>query len=155
MRAARPHEQEAIDQLARLIEGMQVATLTTLHEDGTLRSRPMAVLPGRFQGDFWFFTRHDSPKAYEIEEDPRVSLSFSDFSGQKFISVTGEAELVRDRKKAEQLWVNDLRAWFPGGLSDPDLVLLRVHVDRAEYWDDRLRGMMRIDGFVQDLEMAS
>ncbi len=27
------------------------------------------------------------------------------------------------------------KAWFPGGESDPEIRVLRVKVDQAEYWD--------------------
>ena len=27
------------------------------------------------------------------------------------------------------------KAWFPQGLDDPQLALLRVNIERAEYWD--------------------
>jgi general stress protein 26 len=42
---------------------------------------------------------------------------------------------VRDRGKIEQLWKPSLKAWFPQGTSEPDLALLKVDVERAEYWD--------------------
>jgi general stress protein 26 len=151
MKSSRPHEKEAIQKLAQMIRGIEIAMLTTIHEAGTLRSRPMAVQKVDFDGDLWFFTRHDSPKTHEVEEDPRVNVSFSEPKDQKYVSVTGEAELVRDRKKAEQLWNPAFKAWFPDGLDDPDLVLLRIHVDHAEYWDMPSKGMVYIAGFVKSL----
>jgi general stress protein 26 len=29
-----------------------------------------------------------------------------------------------------------LERWFPRGLEDPDLALLEVRIDKAEYWDE-------------------
>lgn len=33
------------------------------------------------------------------------------------------------------LWQKPLKTWFPKGLDDPDLALLKVEVEHAEYWD--------------------
>lgn len=35
----------------------------------------------------------------------------------------------------KELWKPFLKAWFPKGLDDPDLALLKVTVTEAEYWD--------------------
>jgi hypothetical protein len=49
--------------------------------------------------------------------------------------VSGTAELTSDRERIRRLWKPECRTWFPLGAEDPDLALLRVRVDRAEYWD--------------------
>jgi general stress protein 26 len=42
---------------------------------------------------------------------------------------------VRDTEKMRALWSSGLDRWFPRGLDDPDLALLEVRIDKAEYWD--------------------
>jgi hypothetical protein len=42
-----------------------------------------------------------------------------------------------------------LKAWFPDGLGDPDLALLRVRVEKAEYWDAPSSKMVQLAGFVK------
>jgi len=54
-----------------------------------------------------------------------------------FVSVSGRAALVEDRAKAEELWNTFAEAWFPGGVDDPHLGLLRVDVEQAQYWEDK------------------
>ena len=49
----------------------------------------------------------------------------------------------------EELWDQLYRAWFPQGLEDLDLALLRVDVERAEYWDAPSGTMAEIAGFVK------
>ena len=56
--------------------------------------------------------------------------------------MSGRAELVRDPVKAKALWHASYRAYFPNGPDDPDMVLIRVHVEDAEYWDPP-SGLMR------------
>ena len=66
---------------------------------------------------------------------PKVNASFADTDGQLYASVSGRAEVVRDRAKIEELWRPHLRAWFPEGVETPDIALLKVVAERAEYWD--------------------
>ena len=42
---------------------------------------------------------------------------------------------MRDKAKIEELWQPQLKAWFPEGTETPDIALLKVTVERAEYWD--------------------
>jgi len=69
----------------------------------------------------------------------------------RYVSVSGTATLVRDRGTIERLWDQLYRAWFPQGVDDPELALLRVRVERAEYWDAPQSTMAEIAGFVPGL----
>jgi general stress protein 26 len=126
---------EDIKKLRKLIKDIRVAMLTTVAQDGALRSRPMASADVEFDGDLWFFTRASSPKTEELMDDQRVNVSFADGEENRYVSVSGRATLVRDRDKVRELWSPFHKAWFPEGKKDPDLALIKVTVDRAEYWD--------------------
>src|SRR6185503_1058219 len=76
-----------------------------------------------------------SHKVDEVNQDRHVNVSFADPGKQHYVSLSGTAQLVRDREKIEQLWNPALRAWFPDGLDDPDVALLKITVESAEYWD--------------------
>jgi general stress protein 26 len=133
-----PKERKAKDdikKLRKLIKDIRVAMLTTVAQDGALRSRPMATADVEFDGDLWFFTRASSPKTEELMDDQRVNVNFADPDDNRYVSVSGRATLVRDREKVRELWSPFHKAWFPEGKKDPDLALIKVTVDRAEYWD--------------------
>ena len=138
-----------LKKLRKLIKGARVAMLTTLAPDGALRSRPMATLKAPFTGDVWFFTRANAPKADEIRDNDHVNVSFSDGEDDRYLSISGTASLVRDKDRLEQLWSGRLRNWFPDGKKDPDLALLRVRVDRADYWDAKTAAMVHLEGLVK------
>ena len=139
----------ALEQLREKIKGIRIAMLTTIDEDGALHSRPMATQETELDGDLWFFTGASSPKTGEIERDHRVNLSYADPDDQRYVSVSGTARLVRDRAKAKELWNPLLKAWFPKGLEDPELALLRVQVEKAEYWDSPSSKMVQLAGFLK------
>ena len=142
--------QESIEKLGGLIKGINIAMLTTV-DFGLLRSRPMATQEMEFDGDLWFMTSSDTHKTDEIEKDPRVNVSYSAPNTNTYVSVSGTAQIVNDREKIEELWNPAYKAWFPKGLDDPTICLLKVSVEQAEYWDSPSSTIVHIVGFVKAL----
>ncbi|MGN6388013.1 MAG: pyridoxamine 5'-phosphate oxidase family protein [Burkholderiaceae bacterium] len=124
-----------LDKVAAMIGEIRFAMMATAEEDGTLRSRPMSTLEIDEDGALWFFTAQDSPKVEEAARQRHVNLAYTRLDKQDYLSVSGSAETVRDRKRMEELWTPWIKPWFPGGLDDPNLVLLKVQIVQAEYWD--------------------
>lgn len=142
------HEAE-LKKVAELIKHIKFAMLTTAEEDGSLRSRPMVAQQVEFDGTLWFFTSSATSKVAEINRDRHVNVSFADPDKQVYVSASGIARLVRDRKKAEELWNPAYKAFFPKGLDDPELALLQVSVDTAEYWDSPGGPITRAFNFIK------
>ena len=131
-----------------LIKDIRVAMVTTLADDGSLHSRPLATLEVEFAGALWFFTRAAASQADDVKNTGRVNLSYVGPRGARFASVAGTAEIVRDRARARELWRPEYAAWFPGGAEDPDLALLKVSVEKVEYWDSPLNSVAKLVEFV-------
>lgn len=122
--------------LRELIKDIRIGMLTTVDQDGSLRSRPMAVQQVDGDESLWFFTRADSPKVDEVQqEDEHVNASFAEPKKNDYVSVSGTATLVHDKAKVKELWSEHLKTWFPKGVDDPQIALLKVKPDKAEYWD--------------------
>jgi general stress protein 26 len=151
---------QQMQRLAGMVRQASVAMLTTFEENGFLRSRPLVTLQMDSQGQLWFCTREHSPQAHEVARDSRVNLSFADPDKQDYVSITGTAALERDPRHLRALWTEDLRQWFPDGPETPGIVLLRVAVEEAEYWDapegrmQRLFGMARAIGTGQTEDLG-
>lgn len=125
-----------LEKLRKLVKDIDFCMLTTIDEGGDLHSRPMSSNGDiDANGDIWFFTNVSSHKVSEIEKLPRVNVSFADPDNQRYISVSGTAELSRDRAKIDELWRPQFKIWFPEGKDDPEIALLRVRLEKAEYWD--------------------
>lgn len=142
--------EESIEKLQDLIEGIDFCMLTTM-DGGHLRSRPMSTQQFEFDGDLWFFTSDNTHKIDEIENDNRVNVSYSKPDDNVYVSVSGRAKVVKDRTKIEELWSPILKAWFPDGLDDPNLCLLKIPVEQAEYWDSPSSKIVQLYGFVKAL----
>ena len=127
---------EKLGKLREIVKAVDICMLTTVDERGDLHSRPMSNnREVEFDGDLWFFTYGSSHKVDEVGRVPKVNASFADVDAQQYASLTGRAEVVRDRAKIKELWRPHMRAWFPEGAETPDIALLKVTVERAEYWD--------------------
>jgi len=125
-----------LEKLRELVKDIDFCMLTTVDEGGDLHSRPMSSNGDIDEdGDIWFFTNASSHKVSEIAKLPKVNVSFADTDNQRYLSVSGTAQLVRDRAKIEELWRPEFKMWFPEGKDDPEIALLRVSLEKAEYWD--------------------
>jgi general stress protein 26 len=134
----------SMDYMMALLKDIRVTMMTTIHEDGTLRSRPMATQDLEFDGVLWFFTLENAPKVGDVQEHPQVNLSYVKPDDERYVSISGTAQLVRDKQKIDELWKPFLKAWFPNGKDDPNLALLKVTVTVAEYWDGLSNKMVQL-----------
>lgn len=141
---------ETIEKVNLLIKDISIAMLTTI-DRGVLRARPMATQKTEFDGELWFFTSKLTHKAEEIEKDNRVNVSYSEPEDNRYVSLSGTAELVDDQEKIEELWSSLFLAWFPKGLEDPNLILLKVSVEHAEYWDATSSTLVEAFGLLKSL----
>jgi general stress protein 26 len=120
--------------LKEMAEKVRICMFTTLNDKG-FHSRPMGTAKIEDDGSIWFFTNEYSPKSKEISKDNEVSLGYSDPSNNTYIYINGKAELVDDQTKKEAYFSPFVKAWFPEGADDPNLILIKVTPSVAEYWD--------------------
>jgi general stress protein 26 len=141
---------QSIAKIRDMIKDIDFCMLTTIDDDGCLRSRPMSV-NGEVEanGDLWFFTYGSSHKVTEVNHHQNVNVSFAAPDKQCYVSLCGTAELVTDRAKIQELWQPELKAWFPKELDEPDIALLKVSATSGEYWDAPASWVAKAVGFVQ------
>ena len=145
-----PSHAESFARLSELIKDIHIAMLTTVTGDGTIRSRPMGTQQvDLINGALWFFASSESPKTDEILHHQQVNLSYASIDKQRYVSVSGRAHVLRDKNKTRELWKPAAKIWFQQGVDDPTLVLLRVDVVAAEYWDSPSSKMVQLYGMAK------
>lgn len=125
----------SVDKLKEKIEDIEICMFSTVEPNGKIISRPMSTRKMDPDGTLWFFTNEMSEKVDDVEAFENVNLAYANIGSQAYVSISGSAELVRDRMVIEKLWSPILKAWFPRGLEDPNLALLKVIPHSAEYWN--------------------
>lgn len=125
--------EEDLKLITDIITSTRFATVTTRSANGSLYSRPLAVLQKDFDGTVWFFTQDPSPKTEDVRHDAHVNVAYVD--GASTVSLAGTATIDRDQARIDEFWNPWAEAWFDGGRDDPSVALLAVTVDSAEYWN--------------------
>ncbi|MEK5379935.1 pyridoxamine 5'-phosphate oxidase family protein [Niallia sp. FSL W8-0635] len=123
--------QEELETLRDLIKDVDTAMLTTISEEG-LVSRPMKTQEVEFDGDLWFLTKKDTEKYEEILHENEVNVAYA---GKSYVSIRGRAELVDDLAKKKELWSKAYEKIMQTSYDDPNIVLIKVKAESAEYWD--------------------
>lgn len=130
-----------------IIDDVEIAMLTTVEAGGKLHTRPMKNQKADRSGTVWFFTEKDSAVARDVAENGNVSLGYAGKS--EYVSANGTGAVVNDRAKIDALWSDVLKAWFPKGKDDPDLVLLRVDLEEGEFWTFPSSTLTQAVGYVR------
>lgn len=135
--------------IMEMVKAAKVAMFTTINGDGTLASRPMVAQQMDEEGLIWFFTSRESGKIEDLHKHPQVNVAYSDVDNNQYVSLSGRGKLVRDKAKIKELWDPTMKAWFPNGEDDPDVALISVKPDTAEYWDSTSSKFVQLIGFAK------
>ncbi len=128
-------KQEALKKLTELVDEVKVCMFATIDQDYSLYSRPMETIQVDEQGNLWFFTNEFSGKVDDLSKDNTVYLMYSHPGKNTYLHVKGICSVINDKEKMKELWSPVVKAWFPKGLEDPALALLKVDTSEASYWD--------------------
>ena len=131
-----------------LIMDIRLAMLVT-RDGGLLRSRPLLSHPDEKDGVIWFLTAKSDSKVMEILNEQAVNLSYMDMDHSHFVSVSGKAYPTLNRAKLDEVWSPYSEAWFPEGKDDPELVMIKIVPEQAEYWDMERREMLTLAEFLE------
>lgn len=129
-----------------MIGDIRFGMLTVRGADGRLYSRPMTTQNGEADhgGVIWFFMSRSGQPVADLTASPDVNVAYADPASERYVSVSGAGRLVEDPVKKQELWSTAAKAWFPGGVEDPDLALVAVLVAEAEYWDVKANKAVQI-----------
>lgn len=134
---ATAHESQdhSVEKIREMVSDIKVAMLTSTDSQGVLHSRPMYTQETEFDGDVWFFTSKSSSVVAHLKENAAVLVQYANPESQRFVVISGRGLVVDDHAKVEALWNPTLKMWFKGGPSDPDITLVKIESQRADYWD--------------------
>ncbi|MET0382407.1 MAG: pyridoxamine 5'-phosphate oxidase family protein [Burkholderiaceae bacterium] len=133
-----------------MIKDVKFAMFTTHKPEGHLHSRPMTTQNKSLDDDaLWFFMSRSSAPVAEFGGDDQVNVSYADPGRDTYVSVSGVAQVLDDRAMKQALWNKAAEAWFQGGVDDPDLALVRVRIEHADYWDVKENKLVQLYKMVE------
>jgi general stress protein 26 len=142
-------DEAAFKKLKDMAEDIKFCMFCTIGYDGTISSRPMTTNEVDADGNIWFFTNKLSEVSIEADQKKDVCLAYACPNDSDYLSVTGVASIVLNKAKIKELWKDAYKAWFPDGISDPDLALIKVNPAKAEYWDSTANKMVILFSMVK------
>ncbi len=129
-------QKEAQDKLRTLAMDIDICMFCTdLKQDDGATVRPMSTQDVCDQGNIWFFSEAHSEKNNAIEQDKQVQLFYVHPGKNSYMVVNGEAEIIYDQHKTNELWTKTAEMWFREGKEDPKISLIKVKPTSAYYWD--------------------
>ncbi|WP_298923549.1 pyridoxamine 5'-phosphate oxidase family protein [uncultured Ramlibacter sp.] len=132
--------------LWNLIKDIKFGMLTHRHANGMLHAHPLTTQNKALDdgNTLYFFISKKSELARALLADGSVNVSYAEPKTDSYVSLSGQAGIVEDQAKKDELFNTFVKAWFPGGATDPDLGLLEVHIGHAEYWDAKDSQMLQL-----------
>ena len=121
-------------EINKIVKDIRFVMVTFTTEEGHLHSVPMTTQNTDFNGIVWFIGSKKSELVKNIQNHPQVNLGYSNISNNDYLSVNGIAEAVSDPQVLDQLWSSAYEAFFEQGKADPDIQLIRVICNGAQYW---------------------
>lgn len=125
---------DGTEQIWTMMSEIETAMVVTHSGDDALRARPMIARPEVDHNAIYFLTDANAPKDREIAHNSQVCLSFSDTKGNRFVSVTGMAEVFSDPSLVQTLWKPADKAFWTDA-NDPNIRIIRVTPDNGEFWE--------------------
>lgn len=125
---------EALERLIKLVNEIRVCMFITNNKEQR-HTRPMATIETEDNGTIWFFTDVRSIKVEEVSTEHNVHLVYAHPGKESYLDVWGRASVITDKQNIKDKWSPIVKAWFPQGPDDPNLVLLKVLPENAYYWN--------------------
>ena len=111
--------------------------MLSVPSDATALPRPMtALIDGDGPGPVWIFTAQQNQLVKDLHPGAESVFTLASKGHDLFASVDGILSIDTDPVVIDRLWNPFVAAWYKGGKSDPDLVLLRFDAQHAEIWLD-------------------
>lgn len=133
--------EEALAKFKKLVDEIKVCMFIT-NNNADNHTRPMATIETGEDGTLWFYTDVRSVKVEEVNEDNEVHLVYSHPGKESYLDVWGKGEIVTDKQQIKDKWSPMVKAWFPGGVDDPNLALLKITPSDSYYWDSETGKMV-------------
>lgn len=129
------NKQEQLDAVQAVIKDVKFAMMSTVNGEGDVHAWPMTTSETSLGAkEIWFIGDKTSDVVKDIQNNPKVGLSYATQDEKNYVSVSANAELSEDKDKLEELWSPVYNAFFEHGKEDPDVQLIKVVPHGVECW---------------------
>lgn len=130
------NKEESWKRLREMVDDIKVAMMVTGLEKRPINAVPMRTKKIDDKGNIWFISMGQSDHNKNIQINKDVHLLYSAPDDNEFLTLYGQAEIVKDRSVLEDLYSSTSDNWFDG-VDDPNLTAIKVKPAEAYYWDSK------------------
>lgn len=128
-------KQENIDKIQDVIKDVKFAMMNTVNSKGDIHAWPMTTNePDLGTKEIWFIGDKTSDVVKDLQDNPKVGLSYATQDSKNYVSISANAELPTDKSKLDELWSPVYDAFFEQGKEDENVQLIKVVPHGAECW---------------------
>ncbi|MGP9545248.1 pyridoxamine 5'-phosphate oxidase family protein [Psychrobacter sp. AOP7-B1-25] len=128
-------KQDQINKIQEVIKDVKFAMMSTVNSKGDLHAWPMTTSEASIGGkEIWFIGDKTSDVVKDIQDSPKVGLSYATQDEKDYVSVSANAELPTDKDKLDELWSPVYNAFFEHGKEDENVQLIKVIPHGVECW---------------------
>jgi general stress protein 26 len=124
-----------VEKIRQIAKSARVCLLGTSEGQMPLQFRPMSVQDVDAAANLWFLSAHSSFQNRQISRHPQAQVVFANPGASEYLSLQGRAFVTDSRPLREKYWNVLAKGWFPGGVDDPELTVLRFQTEQGHYWD--------------------
>ena len=93
--------------------------MSTVNSKGDVHAWPMTTSEASIGGkEIWFIGDKTSDVVKDIQDNPKIGLSYATQDEKDYVSVSANAELPTDKDKLDELWSPVYNAFFEHGKED-------------------------------------
>ena len=127
--------QDHIDKIQDVIKDVKFAMMSTVNKKGDIHAWPMTTTETSIGAkEIWFIGDKTSDVVKDIQDNPKVGLTYATQDAKNYVSISGNAELSDDKDKLDELWSPMDSAFFEKGKEDEKVQLIKVVPHGAECW---------------------
>lgn len=127
--------QEQIDKVQEVVKDVKFAMMSTTNKKGDIHAWPMTTSETSIGAkEIWFIGDKTSDVVKDIQDDPRVGLTYATQDAKNYVSISGDAKLVNDQDKLNELWSPVYNAFYAHGKEDESIQLIKVVPHGIECW---------------------
>ncbi len=128
-------ETEEFEKILLKMKDIQVSFLNTQFEDGVITRPMIARFDEADRTAMYFISGGEGSQVDAMLNDKMVSVSMSDKSQKIYIVIKGKCTLTKSKAKIKLFWNSMTDLWFPKGLENSDVSLIKMDFDTLECWD--------------------
>lgn len=149
----------AVNQMRTMAMSSNVCMIITVDAEGNRNNRPMGAVRIDDDGGCWFFASKSSGKLKDLAVNNKIQVVFANTATEDYMEIHGQGEVICDEHELTDKWSPMVNQWFPNGVKDPEVCLVRIEVSNVFYWDTKAEGIQRVSirttTVVEDRKLAA